>query len=155
MDYEIVKARLEDVVGLHKMLLDREDGMVLPRTLHQLYTHIRDFYVLLHHDKNGTELVGCCALAMCWAEIAEIRTLYILPEHRKKGYAKKMISACLSEARDLKLARIFVLTDQIEFFSYMGFSEVSKDELPQKVWADCLHCPRFPNCDEIAMLYNL
>ena len=52
-----------------------------------------------------------------------------------------------------KLLRVFALTYQVEFFHKLGFEEIDKTLLPQKIWADCIKCVKFPDCDETAMIY--
>lgn len=153
MDAALRKARIQDVKTIHGMLLACDDGIVLPRSFNQLYSHLREFYVMA--DKGSGEVVGCCALSICWEDLAEVRSLFVRKDHRGEGLGRALVEACLSEAVTLGLFRVFVLTDQVAFFSHMGFVEVGKDTLPQKVWADCLNCPRFPDCEEIAMLMEL
>ena len=152
--YYIRKARVQDVKTIHGMLLHSgEEGRLLPRSYTQLYSHLRDFFVVAPHDTGA--VVGCCALSISWDDLAEIRSLYVVADHRKEGWGKKVVEACLSEAVTLGIYRVFTLTYQAGFFAKFGFDEVTKDVLPQKVWADCIHCPKFPECDEIAMLIEL
>ena len=92
-----------------------------------------------------------CAAAVIWEDLAEIRSLFVREELRGKGYGRVLVEGCLEDARALGIRRLFTLTYKTEFFSKMGFVEVGKDVLPQKIWADCIHCPKFPDCDEIAM----
>lgn len=154
----IRKARLEDVKDIHKLLMDwAERDMLLARPLTQLYTHLRDFFVIcsVHEpseDNPGTEtLLGCCALTIFWEDLAEIRSLAVQPETCGQGLGRLLMEAAVEEARALGLSRLFALTYQEAFFVKMGFSAVGKDSLPQKVWTDCINCPKFPNCDEIAV----
>ena len=148
------KATVHDVKPIHRMLLQTADeGLLLPRALNQLYNHLRDFYVLDLNDGSG--LKACCALAITWADLAEIRSLVVSRELRLKGWGSKLVHACMDEARALGIHRIFTLTYQLDFFFKLNFREVSKDSLHQKVWADCIHCPKFPECDEHAMLLDL
>lgn len=147
----IRKARVQDVKPIHALLMESAGmGLLLPRSLSDLYRQLRDFSVLAD---RGTETVqGCCALAITWEDIAEIRSLAIAQAHRGKGSGKRLVEACMSEAVTLGLYRVFTLTYQVEFFGRLGFRVVDKEVLPQKVWADCLNCPKFPGCDETAML---
>ncbi len=148
------KARIEDVKTIHALLMECAKGeLLLPRSFNQLYSHLRDFYVLA--SKEGKDVKGCCALSICWEGLAEIRSLVVHPDVQKKGYGRKLVEACLSEAVTLGVYKVFTLTYQRDFFAKMGFEEVSKEKLPQKVWADCIHCPKFPECDEIAMVMEM
>jgi amino-acid N-acetyltransferase len=144
------KARIGDVRAIHGLLMDcSRQGLLLPRSFSQLYSHLRDFFVL-SPDKDGA-VQGCCALSIAWEDLAEVRSLAIAPGLRGQGWGRRMVDACLSDAVTLGIFRVFTLTYQTLFFERLGFKVVNKESLPQKVWADCLHCPKFPDCDEIAM----
>lgn len=148
------KARIQDVKCIHRLLMDCSDGgLLLPRPLNSLYSHIRDFYVVDPDD--GGPILGCCALAIMWDDLAEVRSLAVTENARGHRYGSKLVEACLSEAVTLGIYKVFTLTYQVSFFAHLGFAEVAKDVLPQKVWADCINCPKFPECDETAMLIEL
>ncbi len=151
----IRKARIEDVKIIHRLLIHQEehDGLVLPRSYSQLYSHLRDFYVTTDENDN---VIGCCALNIIWENLAEIRSLVVLPEHRGKGLGRKLVDACLSEAVTLGIFKVYTLTVQTEFFAHLGFVNEEMNALNQKVFADCLNCPRFPDlCNEVAMVMAL
>lgn len=149
MKYELQRALVGDIKGIHALLLAAaSSGQLLPRSLSNLYNHIRDFFVL--HDAGGN-VVGCCALSVVWEDLAEIRSLFLQEDLRGQGYGRLLVDACLNDARGLGIHRVFTLTYKTPFFSKMGFFEVGKEVLPQKIWVDCVHCPKFPDCDEIAM----
>ncbi|MFV0348977.1 MAG: N-acetyltransferase [Halodesulfovibrio sp.] len=150
----IRKARMQDVKAVHKLLMECSgQGLLLPRPLNQLYGHLREFFVVDPDD--GSPVVGCCALAITWDNLAEVRSLAVDERMRGAGFGRKLVEACLSEAVTLGIYKVFTLTYQDNFFRKMGFVEVTKDILPQKVWADCINCPKFPECDEIAMQIEL
>jgi len=147
------KANMADVKDIHALLLSTAgEGMLLPRSLTQLYSHVRDFFVMRGADGA---LIGCGALSIIWEGLAEIRSLLVAPACRGLGYGRLLVRACLDEAPQLGLQRVFALTYQVAFFERQGFSVVSKDVLPQKVWVDCIHCAKFPDCDETAVLLDL
>lgn len=146
------KARLSDVKDIHHLLmLWSQKGMLLPRPLTHLYTHVRDFNVISVMEDGKETLRGCCALSIFWEDLAEIRSIAIDPNFVGQGMGKLLMDTALAEAKELGLTRLFALTYQEQFFARMGFSVVGKDELPQKVWTDCINCPKFPDCDEIAV----
>lgn len=147
------KARLADVKAMHHLLMAwAEKHMLLARPLTQLYTHLRDFFVICEVDEQGVETMrGCCALSIFWEDLAEIRSLAVDEAACGRGYGRILMDAAVAEARELGLSRLFALTYQEAFFAKMGFSVVGKDSLPQKVWTDCINCPKFPDCDEIAV----
>lgn len=150
-EYYIRKARVPDVKPIHGLLMHSGGmGLLLPRSLSDLYNKLRDFYVLA--DRDAETVHGCCALAITWEDIAEVRSLAIAEDLRGRGWGKRLVEACLSEAVTLGLFKVFTLTYQVDFFARQGFRVVDKEVLPQKVWADCLNCPKFPGCDETSML---
>lgn len=150
----IRKARIVDVIEIQKMLRDyAQSGKLLARSLSELYTNIRDMMVFI--DQDSDEVVGCCSLHIVWENLAEIRSLAVTESHQGRGIGRILVDSCISEAKELGLGRIFTLTYEVGFFEHLGFSPVDKNMFPQKVWADCLHCPKFPNCDETALVLNL
>ncbi|HIE32433.1 MAG TPA: GNAT family N-acetyltransferase, partial [Thermodesulfobacteriaceae bacterium] len=88
-------------------------------------------------------------------DLGEIRSLVVSEEFHGTGIGAELVKACLSEARDLGLSRVFVLTVAPGFFEKLGFKLIEKSELPHKVWGDCIRCPKFPECDEVAMVKDL
>ncbi len=149
----IRKAIMGDVKGIHAMLMVcAREGLLLPRALSHLYRHIRDFYVAETADNT---LVACCALAPSWDDLAEICSLVVTEPMRKLGLGRRIVEACVKDCVDLQIGKVFALTYQEEFFTRLGFSIVEKDVLPQKIWADCVHCPKYPDCDETAVMLTL
>ncbi len=145
-------ARIPDARIIHQLLLTyAKEGQLLGRSLAAIYDSIRDFYVV---EEDG-EILGVGALAICWEDLAEVRSLAVIPGQHGKGVGRKIVEKCLQEAKDLGLQRVFALTYQPEFFQKMGFEEIDKAQLPQKVWGDCINCVKFPDCDEFALAINL
>jgi len=135
------------------MQQEEHDGLVLPRSFSQLYSHLRDFCVAV--DEDG-KVVGCCALNIIWDNLAEIRSLVVLPEQRGRKLGRKLVETCLSEAVTLGIFKVYTLTEKADFFAHLGFKEESMDRLNQKVFIDCMNCPRFPDhCNEVAMIMEL
>lgn len=148
----IRKAKLKDVKEIQKLIkLYSSRGEILPRSLIDLYDQLRDFFVYLRNRK----VVGICALHICWENLGEIRSLAVHEEVRHRGIGAKLVRACLEEARELGVKKVFALTYQPKFFGRLGFKEVDKTVLPHKIWADCLKCVKFPDCDEIAMVREI
>ena len=149
------KALIQDVKPIHRLLMEYASrGLLLARSLSELYDHIRDFYVLAAEaDDDG--LIGCCALGVCWEDLAEIRSLAVAEGLQRRGHARRLVEACIEEAVTLGIHRVFALTYVDDFFHRMGFRDVEKSVLPHKVWADCLKCPKFPDCDELALIREL
>jgi amino-acid N-acetyltransferase len=148
----IRKARIDDAKAIHKLLSEyAEAGKMLSRSLADIYQTIRSFYV---YEDEG-EVVGISCLQIWWADLAEVRSLAVSASQAGKGLGRDLVEACVREARDLGITRVFALTYQKEFFARMGFEVIEKNELPQKIWGDCMQCPKFPDCDEIAMAKNI
>jgi len=148
----IRKAILQDARQIHKLLLNyAKDGLVLPRSLMDIFEAIRDFYVFVEEDR----VVGAAALNICWEDLAEVRSLVVDQSHNGRGIGRYLVEACISEARQLGIGRVFALTYQQVFFEKLGFRVIEKSELPQKIWGDCIKCAKFPECDEIALSLSL
>jgi len=149
------KAIIQDVKSIHAILTNYADqDLLLPRSLSELYDHLRDFYVIENSEIKGS-LLGVCTLSISWEDLGEIRSLAVVEEDQKRGLGSKLVEACLSEAVEIGLTKVFVLTLIKGFFARFGFKEIEKSSLPHKIWADCLKCPKFPDCDEIAMILKL
>jgi amino-acid N-acetyltransferase len=152
MDYEIKKARISDASQIHRLVNHFADkGEMLPRALSEIYENIRDYFVV----RQNEQVISCAALHINWADLAEIKSLAVTEEHQKQGIGDRMVTACLQEASELGIATVFCLTYNPEFFAKCGFSQVEKAELPHKVWGECFRCPKFPNCDESALVYHI
>jgi len=147
------KAQIKEVPEIRRFLAEFAlDGSILPRTLADLYGQLRDYFV--YREEQGA-LLGVAALHVCWAGLGEIRSLAVLPEHQRRGIGSQLVQTCLSEARTLGLDEIFLLTLRPEFFQRFGFRVVSREDLLPIVWADCVNCLKFPDCDEVPMLLGM
>ncbi len=147
----IRKARFSDIEEIQR-LINRyaQEGALLPRSLNELYENIRDFFVW----KEKGKLLGCCALHISWKNLAEIKSLAVSRKVRKKGIGNRLLQSALSEAKDLGIKRVFALTNQEKFFKRNGFKKIKKEKLPHKIWGECIRCPKFPDCDEVAMIFS-
>ena len=106
--------------------------------------------------KEAEILAGFASLKIFNADLAEVRSLIVAPQFRRRGIARAIVNELLDEAKFYGLKSVFTLTYQKEFFERLGFIEIPKDELPaQKIWADCIKCKKFPVCNEIALIYTL
>jgi len=96
-----------------------------------------------------------CGLRVYWEDLAEIKSLAVSEDQQDRGFGSKLVRACLQEARSLGIRKVFALTYVPDFFMRLGFKEVDRSIFPQKIWADCLKCPKFPDCDEVALAIDL
>ena len=149
----IRKAFVNEVTQIQRVLKHYGDkGILLPRSLSELYEHLRDFYVI--SDEDGS-IIAVCALGLCWEDLAEIRSLAVAENFQGNNYSVMLVEKCIEEARNLGLKKIFTLTYVPEYFKKLGFRVVDKSELPHKVWSDCLKCTKFPDCDETALVKEI
>ncbi|MFQ5996460.1 MAG: N-acetyltransferase [Dehalococcoidales bacterium] len=149
---KVEKAKIQDVPQIHRLINDFADrGEMLGRPLSEIYENIRDYFVI----RQGERVIACAALHVCWSDLAEIRSVAVAEESQKQGIGAQLIKACLEEAKELGIATVFCFTYQPGFFEKFGLSQVDKMELPRKVWTECYRCPKFPDCDEVALICKL
>ena len=150
----IRKAKIKDIKAIHGLLQEYgKKGELLPRPLSVLYDHVRNFSVYV--DGETDNILGCCALQFCWDDLAEIRSLAVHPNYLRKKIGSKLVEAMLSEAKSFGIKKVFALTYRQEFFEKFGFKQIEKSKLPLKIWADCIMCVKFPDCDETAMMKEM
>ncbi len=147
----IRKANLEDAQAIHGLINSRaKRGEMLPRSLSEIYENIRDYYVAIERN----QIVGVAGLHISWGDLAEVKSLAIKPRYQGKYLGRNLVEACLEEGKDLKISRFFALTYVPKFFEKMGFKRIKRAILPHKIWSDCIKCPRFPDCDEEAVMLD-
>ena len=145
-------ARVSDAASMHQMISHFADkGEMLPRALSEIYEDIRDYFVVRQRD----EVIACAALHVTWVDLAEIKSLAVYEKEQNQKIGSLLVQACLEEARKLGIPRVFCLVRKPAFFEKQGFQLIDKMELPQKVWAECYRCPKFPDCDEVALVRRL
>ena len=150
--HEIRRAQLGDVAGIHSLLKNFSDaGVLLPRNESDLYNNMREFLVV----ESGGEIVACGALQIFTRQLGEVRSLAVSADYGGLGLGRKLVQRIENEAREMGLGRLMALTYVTGFFHKLGFRTVQMNELPEKVWGVCINCPKFRNCDEIAVLKNI
>lgn len=174
----IRRATVTDVPAMGRIINDcAEFGLMLPRSLAGLYENVREFQVATapapgsfpgsspgsghapapashpgRRDAAGERVIGVCGLSIIWADLAEVVALAVAPEARGQGLGRRLVEACIDEARELGIRKVMSLTYERAFFERLGFAVVDRMNLPHKVWADCVRCPKHEACDEIAMM---
>jgi amino-acid N-acetyltransferase len=145
----IRKARIADLREVHRLINEfaRKEVMI-PRSMNELYENMRDIVL---YEEDGI-INGVCSLHILWEDLAEIKSLAVKKEYQQRGIGRRLVKRCLAEGRGLGVRRVFALTYQPDFFEKLGFVPIDKSELPQKIWGDCVRCPKFPECDEHAMI---
>jgi amino-acid N-acetyltransferase len=154
------KARNPDVSQIRALInemaartdTDHKHGHMLPRSLTELYEHIRD-YTVIEDDNN--RVMGCCALESQWDGLAELKALAVHDELQGQGWGRKLVAAVLAEAPDMGIGCVYTLTNKITFFEKLDFAIIPMHYLPQRVWSECVNCPKYDvACDEVAMTYR-
>ncbi|RUM59490.1 MAG: N-acetyltransferase [Persephonella sp.] len=146
------KAKLKDANQIKDIInFYVPQGLLLPRSLNNIYENIRDFFV---YEENN-RILGVVSLHIYWEDLGEIKSLAVLPEYQSKGIGKKLIKACLKEGKELGLKKVFALTYVPNFFEKLGFKVVDKSMFPQKVWTECIYCVKFNECKEVPVVYFL
>jgi amino-acid N-acetyltransferase len=152
VDIKVDRARVSDANSMHRLISHFADkGEVLPRALSEIYEDIRDYFVV---RKRG-RVIACAALHVTWVDLAEIRSLAVDEQAQNQRIGSALIQACLGEAQELGIPRVFCLVRKPTFFEKHSFRPIDKTELPHKVWAECYRCPKFPDCDEVALIRYL
>lgn len=148
----IRKAKVSDIKQIQSLVnFFAKKDLMLPRSLNELYENIRDFWVIEERQK----IVGCAALHISWDNLAEIKSLAVAKASQGRSLGRELINACLDEGLKLGARKVFVLTYKPEYFRKFGFKRVRHADLPHKIWAECINCCKFPNCQEVALLKDL
>lgn len=147
--YTIREASVKDVREIQKLINKfASKNAMLPRSLNEIYESLRDYIICL----NGDKIIGVAAIHILWEDLAEVRSIAVSKDYQGKGIGKRLVRRCLKQAKSVGIERVFALTYFPDFFKNLGFKNIDKNDLPHKIWGDCLKCPRFPDCDEEAML---
>jgi amino-acid N-acetyltransferase len=142
-------AKISDAKAINALINSyAERDRMLFRSLADIYENLQTF-IVVELDDN---IVGCCALEVIWADLAEIKSLAIDQIYKGKGIGRELVAAAVEQAAKLGVPKVFALTLEPSFFEKSGFEIVEKEALPMKVWSDCARCSKQQNCDEIAVL---
>jgi len=150
---EIIKPTLNNIIDIQTVLKPYVDeGIILNRDEDEIASNIRSY--ILAFDKSVP--IGVGALHIYSPFLGEIRSLAVKKEYQNKNVGKKLVENLLNEAKKLGLKEVLVLTYKKEFFEKLGFIEIEKEAIPEKkIWADCIKCKFFPNCNETALIMRL
>jgi amino-acid N-acetyltransferase len=146
-------ARVGDFPGIHELVTYfAERKLMIRRSLAELYESIREYTVAVDADNS---VVGCAALHIFWHDLAELRGLAVAERVQGLGVGRRLIDACWESARELEVTSVFALTTAGGFFERCGYQHLDKSELPQQIWNECVRCPAFPNCTELAFVRSV
>lgn len=152
VDVKVERARTRDAVSMQELINQfASQGEMLPRALSEIYENIRDYFVVREENR----VIACVALHVNWLDLAEIRSLAVDKQWQGQGIGSLLVQACLEEGRELGIPTIFCLTRRPAFFEKHNFQLTDKMELPRKTWGECYRCPKFPNCDEVALIRHI
>ena len=150
IDFKYRKPNFDDIEQIFDLINDyAAEGIMLPKTRSVLYETIRDMIVAV--DENN-KVVGVGALHITWNELAEVRSMAVSREYTRHGIGAEIVKRLIEEGKSFGVKKFFTLTYKPGFFQTLGFHTITKEELPHKIWRECIECPKFPNCDEIAMI---
>lgn len=143
-------ARVGDVPAIQELIRTFADRrLMIRRSLGELYESIREFVVAVD-DRDA--VVGCAALHVFWEDLAELKCLAVSEAMHGRGVGRMLVDACWEAARELELKTVFTLTYVDDFFAKCGYRRIDKAELPHKIWNECVRCPLFPSCTEVALV---
>ena len=143
-------ARVGDVPAIQELIRTFADRkLMIRRSLGELYESIREFLVATDDDGR---IVGCAALHVFWEDLAELKCLAVAEGTQGRGVGRRLVEACWEAARELEINSVFTLTYVADFFEKCGYQRIEKADLPHKIWNECVRCPLFPNCHEIALI---
>ncbi len=146
-------ARVGDVPAIYELIRTFADRKrMIRRSLGELYEAVREFVVAV--DDQG-KVLGCAALHVFWDDLAELKCLAVSEEAQGRGLGRRLVEACWEAARELELATVFTLTYEAGFFEKCGYRVIDKAELPHKIWNECVRCPLFPSCHEVALVRSV
>jgi amino-acid N-acetyltransferase len=147
-----LKPTFADVEIMLEIINDyAEQGLMLSKSRNAIYENLRDFVLA---EDNG-KIIGVAGLHLVWNELGEVRSLAVVKDVCQKGVGRKLVELLTEEAKQLGVKNLFALTYQQGFFEKLGFRVIAKETVPQKMWKECIDCPKFPNCDEIAMIKEI
>ena len=148
------KPTFADVDEIHELIAGyASQGLMLPKPHSTLYETLREFVVA--EDVESKKIVGVGALHLTWNELAEVRSMAVDENFSRQGIGSEIVKKLLAEGRSVGVTKFFTLTYQPKFFQSLGFELTTKESLPHKIWKECIDCPKFANCDEIAMTLSV
>ncbi len=148
----IRNANMDDAKAILKLInKNAEKGLLKSKTPYAIYKTIPNFLVWEENNK----VVGCCRLSIAWKDIAEVASLAVSDDMKEKGIGKALVNACINQAKELRLERLFTFTVQEAFFKKCGFKRIDKLVLPNKLLGDCQKCHKAERCDEHAMIFDI
>ncbi|MEY3407484.1 MAG: Amino-acid acetyltransferase [Actinomycetota bacterium] len=129
------QALTKDVPGIRHVIDSyAADKRLLVKEMVTLYEQVQEFLVATKDD----EVIGCGALHVIWDDLAEIRTLGVLPGHRQAGLGGIILELLVDRGRALGVSRLFCLTFETEFFGRHGFNAIDEAPVDQNIYEQLL-----------------
>jgi amino-acid N-acetyltransferase len=143
-------ARVGDVPAIYELIRTFADRkLMIRRSMGELYESIREFLVAVDAENR---VIGCVALHVFWEDLAELKCLAVAECAQGQQVGRRLVEACWDAARELEIDSVFALTYSVGFFERCGYRQIDKAELPHKIWNECVRCPLFPSCQEVALI---
>ncbi|MDR3071326.1 MAG: N-acetyltransferase [Endomicrobium sp.] len=145
-------AKVTDVKEIHNLVeYYANNKKMLHRSLSAIYENIQEFVVL----ENENKIIGCGALHVSWEDLAEVKALAVAEQFKRQGFGKKIVEILQENAKKLEINRVFALSFTPEFFIKLGYTVVSREMLPHKIWNECVNCHLFPDCGEVPLIVSI
>ena len=158
MEVVYSKATIADIPEIYDLINEyAKKNIMLGRSLQYLYENIRSFWVAKEIDKKtkNCHILGLCGFGVSQKNLAEVKSLAVHQDYKKFGIATNLLQQGFAELRNLGVTEVFCLSYVPDFFIKHDFKIIDKEELPHKIWTECIHCPSFPKCDETALIKEL
>lgn len=126
-------------------------GLILPRAEIAIRQSTETWIVA----SAPSGILGCGSLVHYAEDLAEVRSLAVVPHAQRRGLGTALVKALIELGRRGGYARLFALTRRVGFFERLGFEPAEVAWFPEKVWRDCAVCPLIDRCDEHAVLLDL
>ena len=151
MNYSIMPAVISDAESIHKLIKHYADlGVILERSIDDIKSNINNFIVATADDR----VIGSITFYDYEKNLIEVRSLAVEESFNRKGIGRELLLALINRFKNRKETKIFTLTYRPDFFEKNGFTVVSMENFPEKIWKDCDKCRDRENCGETALVYK-
>ncbi len=149
---KIIPAKLTDIPYIWNIVNEfASEGKMLPITEDEIAQKITSFFIAVDEGK----IVGTVSAVFFYPNLVEVRSLAVKEQNQNKGIGKLLVESVENVGREKGAKIVFALTRSPEFFEKLGYQIIDKHNLPQKIFRDCVNCPLFPDCDEVAVVKEL
>jgi amino-acid N-acetyltransferase len=141
-----------DASAIHGLVTaNLENGHLLPRSIAEIESHIRRFFVAVLDD----QVIGCAELAPLSRSVAEVRSLVVQESLRGQRIGTRLVSHLAHRATVAGFATLCAFTHDPSHFVKLGFTIVPHIWMPEKIAHDCTACSLFRRCGQYAVRLGL